>query len=293
MADIPQISQAVHLPVDIAVHSHLLDHCFEAKPVLPAVEAMLILAQAVHAYRPQVDITAITKARFEKFLFIPPGAASIHALCILDVFDNGAVYAVLQTKSRAGKTSITRRKEHVSLCFSPVRPMIHDFSPDAIEELEGLRREIVPGQIYRELVPFGPAYHNISENLQLAQNGAIATIRAPSYGAHAALSGSLGSPFVLDAALHAACVWGQRYAGVVAFPVGIDKRLVFNRTQPGESYISRILPVRTDPELLVFDIWIYDRRGCTFEAVKGVRMRDVSGGRLKPPLWIVSGGKDR
>ena len=39
--------------------------------------------------------------------------------------------------------------------------------------------EISPAQIYRELVPFGPAYQNISQTLIIHKNGAIAKLRAP------------------------------------------------------------------------------------------------------------------
>ena len=97
----------------------------------------------------------------------------------------------------------------------------------------------------------------------------------------------MGSPFPLDAAFHAACVWGQRYAQIVAFPIGIEKRLVFKPTQPGTTYLSRIIPVRKNPDLLTFDIWIYDQDGHLYEGAWGVQMRDVSAGRLKPPRWIL------
>jgi len=33
----------------------------------------------------------------------------------------------------------------------------------------------------------------------------------------------LGSPFPLDAAMHAACVWGQRFGGIVPFLLALKK----------------------------------------------------------------------
>ena len=45
------------------------------------------------------------------------------------------------------------------------------------------------------------------------------------------------------------------------------------------------------PDQLVFDIRIYDGGGNLFEGAYGVRMRDVSAGRMKPPQWIINNGE--
>jgi phosphopantetheinyl transferase len=121
--------------------------------------------------------------------------------------------------------------------------------------------------------------------LRLTEEGALAVIRAPER-ADARIDLPLGSPFILDGAFHAACVWSQRFTGVVAFPVGFEQRIIVAPTRHGESYISRIFPVQTEPSLLTFDIWIVDKDGWLCEKLKGVRMRDVSGGKVRPPDWI-------
>ena len=96
----------------------------------------------------------------------------------------------------------------------------------------------------------------------------------------------LGSPFPLDGAFHAACVLGQRSADFVPFPVGFDRRIILRPKQPGSSYNTRVeLLSRTRDELL-FDLHIFDDTGQVYERVTGVRMRDVSGGKIKPPEWI-------
>jgi phosphopantetheinyl transferase len=136
-------------------------------------------------------------------------------------------------------------------------------------------------------VPFGPGFQSISEPLRLTEEGALAVIRAPE-GARPHTDLHLGSPFVLDGAFHAACVWSQRFAGVTAFPVGIDQRMLVAPTRPGDTYVSRIFPKETRSALLTFDIWILGADGQLFEMLKGVRMRDVSGGKLHPPDWIRS-----
>jgi hypothetical protein len=97
----------------------------------------------------------------------------------------------------------------------------------------------------------------------------------------------------LDAAFHAACVWGQRYAGVVAFPVGLAKRQIHVPCEPERLYEGQIRVRKRNPQRLVFDIDITDEvrgKGRLCEAVRAVVMRDVSGGRLKPPDWLTVAG---
>ena len=288
MADLPQIIETVRLPVNIKVHPFLLDHCFENKVVFPAVEAMQVLAQSVKEFAPQTDITAITDTTFEKFLFIPPDTKKIDALCSLTPFENGDISAVLQTKTRSKNAAITRIKEHAAVHYPRIKPTVAAclHNPLSFGESGGLK--ISPDQICRELVPFGPAYQNISENLTVHKDGVIAKIRAPIISDSIGKTGQLGSPFVLDAAFHAACVWGQRYRGVVAFPVGVAKRIIIKPTRPGDTYISTAIPVRADSDMLVFDICIGDEDNTLYEIAHGVHMRDVSAGRLKPPAWIIA-----
>lgn len=280
-------NKTVRIPVDIPVHPYLLDHCFEGKVVLPAVEAMQVLADTVKGLRPDADITVLTDAGFDKFLYIESGITRIVAFSDIAVHENGDIAATLLTKSRSPKSAITRIKEHASLCFSLQPPELPEPPLDATSTLKGRCFKIPAEKIYCDLVPFGPAYQNIRRQLLLSEYGAIAKTAAPPDHTGAGNPECLGSPFVLDAAFHAACAWGQRYARTVAFPVKIEKRVIFKKTRPGTTYVSRILPVRIKPDLLIFDIWIYDQKGHIFEAVTGVRMRDVSAGRLKPPQWIM------
>jgi hypothetical protein len=280
-------NKTVRIPVDIPVHPYMLDHCFEGKVVLPAVEAMQVLADTVKGFRPDTDITVLTDAGFDKFLYIEPGITQIAAFSDIAVHENGDIAATLLTKSRSQKSAITRIKEHASLCFSLQPPELPEPPLDATATLDGRCFKIPVEKIYCDLVPFGPAYQNIRRQLLLSEYGAIAKTAAPPDHTGADSPECLGSPFVLDAAFHAACAWGQRYARMVAFPVKIEKRVIFKKTLPGTTYISRILPLRIKPDLLIFDIWIYDQKGHIFEAVTGVRMRDVSAGRLKPPRWIM------
>ncbi len=286
MEGLPQIIETVRLPIHIQVHPYLLDHRFEGKAVLPAVETMQLLANTVKSFRPIRDITGITDARFNKFLNIEAGITEIAAFCDMTFFENGDIDAALITKRRSPKSTITRANEHGGICFPSRAPVMPKPPLDPAEVLNGACFEIPAEKIYRDLVPFGTAYHNIHGQLRISENGATASTHALPVKATAVNCADMGSPFPLDSAFHAACVWGQRYAQVVAFPIGIEKRVIFEPTIPGTSYLSRIVPVRKKSDLLTFDIWIYGKDGQLFEGAWGVQMRDVSAGRLKPPRWI-------
>jgi hypothetical protein len=152
-----------------------------------------------------------------------------------------------------------------------------------VKKLEGNCISVPSTTIYRDLVPFGTAYQNIVGDLSVSPEGALAYL---SGGGNEADEDLLGSPFPLDAAMHAACVWGQRFGGIVPFPTGFEKRVIYQKTKKGGAYLGRIVPVKVNHESLIFDAWIYDLDGIMFESISGIQMRDVSQGRLLPPDWI-------
>ena len=279
--------ETVILPITITVRPYLQDHRFEGNAVFPAVEAMQVLARAVKELAPKTDITASTGIKFEKFLFIPPGSKKIEALCRISPFENGDVAAVLQTKFKSKSAAFTRTKEHVSVHFPRIKPAVAACPDNPSRFGETGCLEISPDRIYRELVPFGPAYHNISQNLAIHKDGALAQIQAPQFNHPAEKDLLLGSSFVLDAAFHAACVWGQRYSRMVAFPVAVERRIIVKPTRPGDTYNCMIIPTGIDSDRLIFDIFICGEDNALHESAMGVHMRDVSAGRMKPPAWII------
>ena len=292
MEDLPQITETIRLPLHIDIPPYLLDHHVEGKVVLPAVEAMNLLAETVKRFRPKTDITDMTEARFDKFLYIQPGMTRLTAYADLELHENGDITANLLTKNRSKKSSITRMKSHASVCYLKKKIDFVDPPLDLSSALEGICVEIPPDKIYRELIPFGPAYHNIQDALYISEYGALAKAGSPNREKLSDRPAQLGSPFLLDAAFHAACVWSQRYGQKVVFPVGVSRRTVFNSTRSGEIYFMHILPLQKDSTLLLFDMRIYDKNGTLYEEARGVQMRDVSAGRMKPPSWIIeSGGK--
>lgn len=247
---------------------------------------MEALAQAVRRFRPSADVFGMDAVAFDKFLYLESAGAHLPALADIAVDGNGHIRAALTTKAKSKHALMARVKTHAVLTLPrqadglPAPPLDMASAPEGV--CFSLRRE----QIYPDLVAFGPSYRNLA-SLHISRWGAAAEIRNPATAdAGAANPPRLGSPFALDAAFHAACAWGQRFAGIVAFPVGVDRRRIYAPTRPGETYFVQVRPVQADPALLVFDLWIYDREGCLREACSGVRMRDVSGGRMRPPEWV-------
>jgi len=280
---------SIRLPVEIEIHAYLRDHQFGDRVVLPAVESCQLLAANLKNHMPDVNPCNLYNASFNRFIDIKPEQTIITLFNEIEVYENGDIISRLLTKTKSKKAGITRTTEHVILKFKKEERRLQELPFDIASSLDGICFQITSQKIYSDLVLFGPAYHNISDILYLTQEGSIAKIIA---APHPARIEPLGSPFPFDAALHAACVWGQRYSGIAAFPVGFDKRFIINPTIPGDTYFSRTIPVKVNTESLIFDIWIYDQKGCLREVACGVKLKDVNAGMLTPPQWTKNGKND-
>lgn len=272
------------LPIALKTTPYLSDHRFQNKVIYPAVEIMESLAQSTRSCQPGVDFSIITDARFDRFVETEnPATAAVFN----DIFigEDGKVISKLLTQRRS-RTGITRTLSHASMRFQGPWDYGRSLPKDLASGLEGVCVKIPAERIYRELVPFGPSYHNVVDPFFVSEKGALAEVR----GGNIPFEGRLlGSPFPLDAAFHAASVWTQRYAGIVGFPVGFAGRRVHSPTRAEESYICRIIPLSGDADLRLFDVFIFDGQGLLKEEVRGLRMRDVTGGRIKAPDWVRSG----
>lgn len=261
------------VPLVIETPAWLEDHHFEGRPVLPSVLALQALASVVG-----VDVRRSREARFLRFLPTSPARERIEASVELAAEQDGAVRASLLTLQTT-PTGITRAKEHVSVVFGDAGS--EGPEPPARPSEAGLAVEAAA--LYRELVPFGPSFHNARDPVRLWLTLAEGVLAAPQ-GA----DDPLGSPYPLDAALHLACAWGQRFTGAVTFPTGYGRRVIARPTAPGGRYRGLVAPRPGDlSPPLFFDLWILDAAsGELMERVEQVRMEDLSRGRLRPPDWI-------
>ncbi len=261
-------------PINISVQPWFKDHCFGGKIVLPAVETMHLLAARVAEVHPELDVRDMEQVRFAKFLEISPGGTTLSAFIECVPGSDGTVHAKLL--SRLQIKTMSRIKEHGEVVFSPVsgnNPLVSHLKASPLSQPV---KEISADHIYRQLVPFGPWYHTLQESLYLSAKGAWGKLKAPDLPQINPLEELLGSPFPLDGAFHAACVLGQQSVDFIPFPVGFDRRVVVRPTQPGCGYITKVVKVQQTTQELVFDLGIFNQKGELYEAVTGLRMRDVS-----------------
>ncbi len=281
---VPKINKKARYSFNIEVSPYLRDHRFEGKAILPAVETLIALAHTVKLNFPQMRINCLSKASFPRFLFIEPETQRLPVWVDLEDVGDDRMTAVLLTSMKSKRSGIGRTLEHARVEFAADDSAPCPAAPfQILERLEGKCIRVPAATIYRELVPFGTAYQNILGDLVISPEGALADLSGGNYEAEEAL---LGSPFPLDGAMHAACVWGQRFSGTIPFPTGIEKRVIYQKTKKGGRYLGRVVPVNVNRESLTFDAWIYDLNGVLCEAVSGIKMRDVTQGRLHPPEWI-------
>lgn len=291
MENLSRPVETVTIPVAIPVPAYLGDHHVSGRVVLPAVEALQLLASTLPAAA-GVDPRRQEGAVFSHLLTIETGIREIPAIHEFTCFADGRCRSRLMTVVTGRNATWTRRVEHASVFFLPKsggegaeegKALLSRFD-NAVQA--GPVFTVSSRRLYDELVPFGPAYRNLTGDLRLDPAGATAEL---SGGDYPEAVGPLGSPFPFDAALHAACAWGQRYRGIVAFPVGFDRREIVVPTRAGETYRCRVIPLPDAGGVLSFDILIANGDGRPVEVIRGVAMRDISGGRRKPPTWLGEG----
>lgn len=268
---------------EIEIFPYLRDHYLEGKVILPAVESLIVLNRVVKQNYPRTEINCLQNASFSRFLPIAPDINRQQVIVDMESFEDGTITALLLTSVKSKTGTISREVEHarVECCKSDTKELFKPHS-QAVDKLKGDCISVPSTTIYRELVPFGTAYRNIIGDLSVSSEGSLAYV---SGGDHEADENMLGSPFPLDATMHAACVWGQRFAGIVSFPVGFKKRIIYQKTKKKKEYLGRIVPVNMTGDVLVFDAWIYED-DVMCEYVKGLKMKDVTKGRMQPPEWI-------
>ena len=268
----------------IQINPYLYDHHLEGSAVFPAAEAAIELARVVKNNFPQAYFNNLTEASFPRFLSLPENAEEVMVSINIERSDAAGITASLLSSIASKTGNIRRTVEHARMQFSPIAAhhcAAHPF--DFSEKLEGESINVPAAVIYRDVVPFGRVYRNISGDVTVSPGGALGYI----YGGNAEADDELlGSPFPFDAVLQMACIWAQRYTDVVPFPVGFAQRNIYQKTKKRTEYLGRVEPVAVASQPFIFNAWIFDQQGALYEAIQGIRMRDVSGGRMKPPAWI-------
>jgi hypothetical protein len=331
MENLSEALEMIAIPLVIPVPVYLCDHHVGDRVVLPAVEALQILARSKPAVW-NADLRRQEQAVFRHPLMIDSGTAEIHSVHEHARYADGRCLSRLTTLLSGRQMKFTRRMEHLSVWFTPADLEVAgcrtecktwceagdgagnetdplpdpvgvrsgpsgaggdfglevNFPPDSDDPTPapGPKFRVSADRLYNELVPFGPAYRNVRGNLLLSETCVSATV---SGGDFPEAVGLLGSPFPLDAAMHAACAWGQRYRNRVVFPIGFDRREILAPTRAGKIYSCRVTPLPDEGSVLRFDVRLRgpDRR--PVEVIRGLAMKDIFAGRLVPPAWVREG----
>ncbi len=270
-------------PVRLLNRPCLADHTIEGRAVYPAVESLERLAEAVAAHSPGHQVLSSRDAEFLRFLSIEPDQEGFDALADIALGDDGSLKASLGAIVHTPGGSLSRFREYARVSFSEISLPV-PLSLDRACAGEGVCFAVPAERLYEELVPFGPSFQNAVGTVYLFNEGAVAGLQSPDFGTPGRL---LGSPYVLDAAFHVACAWGQRYHGFIAFPVGYAARKIMYPAEAGAQYWCRVVPAGAqDVHTLLFDILIYDAAGRLCERADGVRMKNIFQDRLQVPSWI-------
>lgn len=263
--------------ITIPIRPWFSDHNFNGTVIFPAVEIMLLLAGVAVEKNSSIYPQTMTHASFSKFLEIPEKVSEMPALV---EYDEQGEDLCIRLLSRIQLKKISRIKEHAEITFSTRE---HKQSAEKRAMTGKTDISIDAKQIYKELVPFGPAYRSLTGKLYISDNAAFGNLQAPVLPKQQRMENTLGSPFPLDGAMHAACVMGQCLSDFVPFPVGFTRRHIHQPTMPGKSYSTVVIPMSRTKDELIFDLSIFDLEGTQCETVTGLRMRDVSGGTITPP----------
>lgn len=317
MENLSEPVEKISVPLTIPVQAYLRDHRIGGRVVLPAVEALQIAALSGPA-NAEIGFRIQKRALFRHPLVIGESAVEIRMVHEQERYADGRCLSRLTTLLSGRRMRFTRSVEHLSVWFASADQEAAreagseegsnfpsasarirgapfgsgedsgqrmDSPPDLTPDADAVFR--VPAErLYAELVPFGPAYRNIRGDLLLTETGISATVYG---GDFPEAVGRLGSPFPLDAAMHAACAWGQRYRGRVVFPVGFDRREIFSPARTRENYLCRIHPLPDEKTFLRFNILIRGPDRKPVEAIHGLAMKEIFAKRSVPPDWIREG----
>jgi len=319
MESLSKPAEVIAIPLVISVPAYLRDHHIGGLVVLPAVEALQIVARS----RPDgLDRHSCRQERaiLRHPLMIDSCATEIPLVHEHARYADGRCLSRLTTLRSGRQMKFTRRMEHLSVWFAPADREVagcevgNETGPppdpararrgpsesegkssfetdsrsdpgDAVSHA-GPTFRVSADRLYDELVPFGPAYRNVRGDVFLTGTCVSATV---SGGDFPEAAGPLGSPFPLDAAMHAACAWGQRYRNRVVFPIGFNRREILSPTRAGETYLCRITPLPDEGAVLCFDVRLHDLHRRPVETILGLKMRGIFGGKGTPPAWVREG----
>jgi hypothetical protein len=271
------------LPVTLPVPPELVDHTIQGKAIVPAALLLDLVVRVATEQNVGAEATALLILRDAVFpRFLPADEAP---RCHFEIAFDDAPAESTKVGTRAILTSritlaggIRRTRTHAAVTLGG------SFSPLPLPPpVMGCELELPADRAYTELILFGPRYRNLRGAVRLAPDGGNGCVCSPKpMGPEPSRA---GCPYLFDSAMHLACLWGQRYAGVVAYPTGFSGRAIAVPLAHGERRCV-VVPRSVAPSNLVFDLWLTDERDRVCDTIVGLAMVPLAGGP-RPPNWIV------
>ena len=276
------------LPVAPPDLQDLADHSIQGKATVPAALLLDLLLRNAPAHDasgesqpvPAVFPLVMREAVFPRFLPAEEVERCTFEIALEDVLGEGA-----ETRTRATLTSrialaggVRRTRTHAAVTLGGSAPPMPLPPAEIACDLE-----MAADWAYAELIPFGPRYRNLRGSIRLGRDGTTGEVRSP----EPALPepSRAGCPYLFDGAMHLACLWGQRYAGYVAYPTGFAARVVASPLAHGERCCV-VAPRSVEPRGLICDLWLTDENHRVCDVVLGLAMAPLARG-TQPPAWIV------
>jgi hypothetical protein len=258
------------------------DHAIQGKATVPAVLLLDLLVRSAterddNAVLPSTTSPLVMRdAIFPRFLPADEVERCTFEMTLEHVQGEATDTRATLTSRIALGGGISRTRTHASVTLGgsatvlPAPHIVGDF-------------ELSADRAYTELIPFGPRYRNLRGAIQLGQYGGTAWLCSPEpafpYPSRA------GCPYLFDSAMHLACLWGQRYAGVVTYPTGFTARVLAWPLAHGRRRCT-VAPRAIKPPELTFDLWLTDEDQRVCDAIVGLAMTPLVRGP-QPPAWIV------
>lgn len=269
---------SVRIPLKVKISPHHREHRISGKTVLSAAEALGLMACVLC----DVDTSQSRNAELLRFVPIDESTTVIDLEVELTPGDAGWVGAELLSRQNMGSAGLKRMLSHLRVQWGGEIEAFLVPEEKALT-VEGEVFRFSAQELYADLVPFGSAFQNVVGDVLLANDGAVAKVKAPW-----SLK-TLGSPFPIDACMHLACAWSQRYLGKRTYPMSYKARRVFDPTKAGELYTGKVEPRHADKDGFCFDLWVFDELGNCRDSIIGLNMQGLATDKSAIAPWVMAG----
>jgi len=264
------------LPFTLPDLPEAADHAIAGKAIVPAVELLDLVVHKVEPAEAALPLV-MRDAAFPRFLSAEEVRRCEFTLALEEADADHGIRASLASRIPLA-SGMYRTRVHLAVTLGGAAPAAPEPPQSTACELE-----VAAERVYSDVVRFGPRFRNLRGSLRLGPDGAVGTVASPS-PPHPHPSRA-GCPFLLDSAMHLACLWGQRYAGYVAYPTGFSSRIITAPLACGQRR-CHVVPRKVEARRLDCDLWLHDDAGRVCDVILGLAMAPLRTG-APPPSWIV------